>query len=265
MRRVGARMREKLSVAAVALSALALLVVLFSPTQKERGRAGGGKAARIRRWVEAEAKALDEDRAELNRIAKRAGTMGEASDQARSDDAETAKLMAEMVAREADGRWRDFDRSLKTLQLYEKTKPINPRSLDGVVVDDAMARLTGRWIDSKRNRPFVGVGYHHDDEAKDGRCRARFVTRLPKAGKYEVRFFYPPFENRATKVRVTVRHAGGSKTIAVNQRTKLPDARRGYVLGTFSFTEDKDASVDVSNTGADGSVAVDAVQFVPVQ
>lgn len=261
-------MREKLSVAALVLSVLALLVVLFSPTPKEPRRAGGGKAERIRRWVEAEAKALDEDRAELNRIAKRAGTVGETSDEERSDDAETAKLIGEMVAREADSRWRDFDGSLKTLQLYEKTKPIAPKSLDGVVIDDAdvtRARFTGRWIASKRNRPFVGVGYRHDDEAKDGRCRARFATRLPHAGKYEVRLFYPPFENRATKVRVTVRHAGGSKTLAVNQRKKLPDARTGYVLGTFSFADEKQAVVDVSNTGADGSVAVDAVQFVPVQ
>jgi hypothetical protein len=258
-------MREKLSVAALALSALALLVVLLSPTPRERRRAGTGKAERIRRWVEAEAKAMDEDRAELNRIAKRAATVDESPDQARSDDAATAKLIGEMVAREADGRWKDFDRSLKTLALYEKTKPINPKSLDGVVVDDAMARRTGRWVPSRRNRPFVGVGYHHDDEAKDGRCRARFATRLPLAGKYEVRFFYPPFENRATKARVTVRHAGGSKTLYVNQRTKLPNPRAGHVLGTFDFTEEKEASVDVSNTGADGSVAVDAVQFVPVQ
>jgi hypothetical protein len=258
-------MKEKLSIAALVLSALALVVVLFSPTPKERRKRAGGKVERIRRWVEAEAKALDEDRAELNRIAKRAGTVGGASDQARSDDAETAKLIGEMVGREADSRWKDFDRSMKTLSLYEKTKPIAPKSLDGVVVDDAMARRTGRWVPSRRNRPFVGVGYHHDDAAKDGRCRARFVTRLPVTGKYEVRFFYPPFENRATKVRVTVRYAGGSKTIAVNQRKKLPDARRGYVLGTFSFAADKEATVDVSNTGADGSVAVDAVQFVPVQ
>ncbi len=261
-------MKEKLSVAALALSALALVVVLFSPTPKERRKTAGGKVERIRRWVEAEAKALDEDRAELNRIAKRAGTVGDTSDEAQSDDAETAKLIGEMVAREADGRWGDFDRSLKTLRLYEKTKPISPKSLDGVVIDDAdvaRARFTGRWIASKRNRPFVGVGYRHDDEAKDGRCRARFTTKLPVAGKYEVRFFYPPFENRATKVRVTVRHAEGSKTLYVNQRKALPDARTGYVLGTFSFSVEKEASVDVSNTGADGSVAVDAVQFVPVQ
>ena len=253
-------MRQKLSVAALALSALALLVVLFSPTPKERRRAGSGKAERIRRWVEAEAKALDEDRAEVSRIAKRAGSVGGTLDQARSDDAEIAKLIGEMVRRETDSRWRDFDRSLKTLALYEKTKPI-----DGVVVDDAMARRTGRWVPSRRNRPFVGVGYHHDDEAKDGKSRARFVTRLPHAGRYEVHFFYPPFENRATKVKVTVRHAGGSKTLAVNQRKALPDARAGYVLGTFSFAADKEATVDVSNAGADGSVAVDAVQFGPGQ
>ncbi|MHC4202157.1 MAG: golvesin C-terminal-like domain-containing protein [Planctomycetota bacterium] len=258
-------MKDKLSVATLVLSAAALLVVLFSPTPKERGQAGGGKVDRIRRWVDAEAKAMDEDRAELTRMTRRAGTVGETSDQSEADKAEIAKLMGEMVAREADSRWRDFDRSLKTLALYEKTKPIAPKSLDGVVIDDAMARFTGRWIASKLNRPFVGVGYRHDDAAKDGRCRARFAARLPLAGKYEVRFFYAPFENRATKVRVTVRHADGTKTLAVNQRKALPNARTGYVLGTFSFTEDKDATVDVSNTRADGVVAVDAVQFVPVQ
>jgi hypothetical protein len=258
-------MREKLSTAALALSALALLIVLFSPTPKERRKGGSSKVERIRRRVAAEAKALDEDRVELKRISKRAATVAETPDQARSDDAEIAKFIGEMVAREADDRWGDFDRSRKTLLLYEKTKPIDPRRLGGVVVDDAMARLTGRWLPSRLNRPFVGVGYRHDDEAKDGRCRARFVTRLPRAGQYQVRFFYPPFENRATKVKVTVRYSGGSKTFAVNQRKELPDARAGHVLGTFSFATDKEATVDVSNAGADGVVAVDAVQFVPVQ
>ena len=259
-------MREKLSIAALALSGLACLVVLLSPTPKDPKKGEGGPAQRVWRRVRAEENALHEDRLELDRIAKRAGDLRENPERARSEEAEVAKLIGDMVGGEVKSRWGDFGKRLETLRLYEKTRPIDPKTLAGVVIDDANARtvrLTGQWAPSRRHRPYVGVGYRHDDGAKDGKSRARFSARLPRAGRYEVRFFYSPFESRATNVPVKVYHAGGVKTITVNQRRAPPGGKPAFLLGTFSFAGDKDARVDITNTGTDGSVAVDAVQFVP--
>ena len=258
-------MREKIPIAALALSVVAFVIVLFSPTPKDPKKAGGGPTERVSLRVLAEETALAEDRAEIERIAERAGELGGSGKRAGTEDAAVTKLIKEMVAAETEKRWGDFQKSLKTLSQFEKTRPIDPKKLAGVVIDDVNAKRTGWWVPSKRNRPFVGVGYHHDDAARDGKSRARFAVILPRAGRYEVRFFYPPFENRATKVPVTVYHADGVKKIAVNQRKAPPGGNTGRVLGTFRFAVERDAAVVIANSGTDGSVAVDAVQFVPVK
>ncbi|MEQ1852727.1 MAG: FAD-dependent oxidoreductase, partial [Chthoniobacteraceae bacterium] len=76
--------------------------------------------------------------------------------------------------------------------------------LEGIIVDDTQAKLTGDWNQSGAALRFVGDGYQHDSAVKDGRASARFETKLPKPGRYEVRLAYPPNNNRASKVNVEI-------------------------------------------------------------
>lgn len=137
---------------------------------------------------------------------------------------------------------------------------LDPRSLEGVVVDDGKAILTGEWHTSASIGPFVGAGYLHDQ--RQGPKAARFEVRLPKAGRYEVRLSYSPSGNRATNVPVTIQDATGQHTLTVNQRVAPPVAKAFVSLGVFTFQPDQPAVVTISNQGADGHVVVDAVQFV---
>jgi hypothetical protein len=117
-------------------------------------------------------------------------------------------------------------------------------------------------IESHAAKVFVGDGYQHDGNAKDGQFSARFEAKLPKAGKYEVRLAYPPNNNRASNVPVVVEFAGGKKTVMVNQR-KNPTIEGVFVsLGEFEFTAGETATVTVSNAGVDGYVVIDGVQWV---
>jgi hypothetical protein len=154
-------------------------------------------------------------------------------------------------------------------QVLESTEPaprfavtIDPRKLEGVVVDDAAAKLTGNWSESTSVRPWVGAGYRHDGHTADGKSIARFETRLPRAGRYEVRLAYTPNDNRASKIPVTVQHRSGEKTISVNQKLKPPVDDLFVSLGEFDFDADQLAAVVVSNKGADGHVIIDAVQWL---
>ncbi len=140
---------------------------------------------------------------------------------------------------------------------------LDPRKLEGVVVDDAEAKLTGQWTESSSVRPWVGTGYRHDSNARDGKATARFETRLPRAGRYEVRLAYTPNDNRASKIPVTVQHRSGEQTVAVNQKLKPPIDDLFVSLGVFDFGADQPAAVVVSNQGADGHVIIDAVQWLP--
>jgi hypothetical protein len=140
---------------------------------------------------------------------------------------------------------------------------LDPSSLKGIVVDDEDAKLVGGWRSSQAAKTYVGDGYRHDNNMRDGRCRASFEAKLPKAGKYEVRLASPPNANRCAKVRVEVHHAAGTKMLDINQQTTPPIDGIWHSLGVYQFATDKPALATISNEAADGYVVIDAVQFLP--
>jgi FAD dependent oxidoreductase len=140
---------------------------------------------------------------------------------------------------------------------------LDPTKLAGIVVDDAQATKTGEWKTSTALGPFVGAGYLHDDDAEKGRRRARFVPKLPRAGRYEVRLFATPNANRASNTPVVIHAADGERTVRVDQRQATPDGSP-RALGVFTFDAGDSGWVEIGNDATDGHVIVDAVQFVPV-
>lgn len=147
--------------------------------------------------------------------------------------------------------------------MKHKKAGVLPASLTGIVVDDEDAKLTGDWISSSSASSYVGHGYRHDGDRRDGKSNARFETKLPKAGRYEVRLGYPPNSNRSSRVSVEVQHGEGSKTVIVDQK-KAPAIDELFVsLGEFNFSATQPAVVVVSNSGANGYVVIDSVQWIP--
>jgi hypothetical protein len=132
--------------------------------------------------------------------------------------------------------------------------------LDGIVIDDEDAELTGSWQPSSVNGPFVGHGYCHDGNSAKGARSARFLAKLTP-GRYEVRIAYPPNSNRATNVPVTVRHVDGETTVHINQRKKPPQGAAR--VGVFEFGDS--AEIVISNENTDGHVILDAVQLLPAK
>jgi hypothetical protein len=161
------------------------------------------------------------------------------------------------------------ERLLADQQVLEWTGParaasLDPRKLQGIVVDDRQAELTGDWSTSSSVGPYVADGYLHDSDMSKGEKSARFVPDLPSAGRYEVRLAYSPNPNRATNVPVTVHGSEGTKTVKINQRQVPPIDKTFISLGRYTFEAGKRGYVQISNAGTDGHVIVDAVQFVPV-
>jgi hypothetical protein len=60
-----------------------------------------------------------------------------------------------------------------------------------------------------------------------------------------------------------VHHAEGVKSLFVDQRK--PPSMEGLFLslGTFQFSSDQEAMVEIANNGTKGHVIADAVQFLP--
>jgi hypothetical protein len=144
----------------------------------------------------------------------------------------------------------------------EKTA-VDPKKLPGIVVDDDDAKLTGEWTNSSAAPSYIGHGYRHDGNIRDGQKTARFETKLPAAGKYEVRLAYPPNANRSTNVAVEVHYSGGKKTVIVDERKAPSTGEHFHSLGQFEFAADEPAVVVVTNHESNGYVVIDAVQWLP--
>jgi hypothetical protein len=162
------------------------------------------------------------------------------------------------------------ERLLADQQVLEWTGPkpykgADVRSLPGIVVDDEQAQFTGTWESGHTIPGFVGSGYHHDHDAEKGKRTAVFSAPKSLAGRYEVRLSYTVQSNRATNVPVVVEAADGEHRYTVNQK-KWPEVDGAFhKLGILTFAADKPARVIVSNTGTDGHVVVDAVQWLPAK
>ena len=141
---------------------------------------------------------------------------------------------------------------------------VDPAKLKGIVVDDSQAKLKGDWKTSSASKKFIGSSYSHESNTRDGKAIARFETKIPKAGRYEVRYAYPPNSNRSSKVKVELQHGSGIEELTINQK-KLPPLDGVFIsLGEYEFLPDQTAVVEVTNAGADGYVIIDAVQWIPV-
>jgi hypothetical protein len=138
---------------------------------------------------------------------------------------------------------------------------IDPKSLAGLVIDDAQAKFTGSWGNKGNLKGYIGGGYRY--APGDSKATARFEFQVPEDGRYEVRLAHQPHENRASNTPVTVFCADGEKHLQVNQRA-APNLPPCFIsLGVFPFTAGKVWAVEIRASGANGNVHADAVQVLP--
>ncbi len=141
--------------------------------------------------------------------------------------------------------------------------PLDPKTLLGIVVDDAQAKKTGDWPVSSSIGGYVGEGYAHDAHEGTGEKSIRYELTAAKTGRYELRLSYTPNANRASNARVVIRHAAGESIVTLNQQKKPPIEGVWVSLGKFEL--DPQSTVTIENGGADGHVIADAVQALPAQ
>ncbi len=136
------------------------------------------------------------------------------------------------------------------------------KEIEGIVVDNLKAKLTGNWKGSTSSQKFVDFDYSHDEDARDGKSSATFETAIKEASPYEVMIAYTPNSNRATNVKVSIHHADGVQETTVNQKEKPSHGDLFVPVGTYDFKAGSTAKVVISNEGADGYVVIDAVKWL---
>ncbi|MEM9827615.1 MAG: DUF1553 domain-containing protein [Planctomycetota bacterium] len=158
---------------------------------------------------------------------------------------------------------RELDQRIQAAeQKWKSLSQQNEFNLGRFGIDDADAIKTGNWVESKYSKDFIGSGYLHDNNGANGPLKVRFETRLPKAGRYEIRLAAAPGGNRASKVKLRIETGGKSVAQTLDQR-RVPGGGIWHSLGTFACHAGI-VAVEISNADADGYVIADAVKWVPV-
>ncbi len=169
-------------------------------------------------------------------------------------DVDYSELRAQLLK---DGQVLDLPAGLKPKKLLKKS------TIEGIVLDDSDAELTGAWSTSGSAPPFVESGYRHDGNEDKAQKSARYTAKL-KPGRYQVLMSWSPNPNRATNVPVTIQHAGGSATKTVNQKL-APKTRDGLLNRSVRTSlETRPASLSI-RAGTNGYVILDAVVFRAVK
>ena len=139
---------------------------------------------------------------------------------------------------------------------------IDPKKLEGIVIDDEDAEITGKWAKGEGLKPYVGKHYSY---GRDAGASARFAFAVKQNGKYEVRAYWMPHENRSKTTSVSVLSAEGEKKLSVDQSTDGGSKDGWHTLGTYDFRAGEEAAVIFRTEGAGGNVHLDAVQVLPAK
>ncbi len=139
---------------------------------------------------------------------------------------------------------------------------LEPKKMDGTVIDDVDAEKTGNWVSGTGLKGFVGNSYLY---SSDGKAAIRFNFEAPKSGTYEIRLAYLAHENRGKHVAVTVQVNDQPQLVKIDM-TKPPTLKDNFTsLGRFTLTQGQKGFVEIKAAGAGGNAHADAVQLLLVE
>ena len=141
---------------------------------------------------------------------------------------------------------------------------LDPKSLPGLILDDAQAELSGDWERSTNFKPHVGVGYLHDEQRADGKARAVFRFKGPADGEYELRMAYSAHETRTTRLPVTIIGGETEQRFIVDQTQPMPTGEAFRPIGSVRLRQGVEYTLSVTNQDTRGFVILDAFQLLPV-
>lgn len=171
-------------------------------------------------------------------------------------------FLKELMKQPGAARRADFDAPL----IAPPEPPAPPEKTDlaalpGLVVDDADAAVTGTWESSTNLKPYAGIGYRISN---DPAASAVFNFDIKTAGRYEVRAFWQPYQNRVKNAAIVIGTPEGPRDVKADQTlaSRLPDG--SHLLGIFDFKPGSPATVTFRTSPGQAKVHIDAVQLKPI-
>ena len=139
---------------------------------------------------------------------------------------------------------------------------INPKTLPGIILDDADAKLEGEWKHSSSFKPYINSGYIHDHKRGDGQSTATFRLNVRKSGRYDLRIAYSAHETRAKNVPITIENDGQKLALTFDQTQPISLGQVFRSAGVIELSASGETVIVISNVGTEGFVILDALQLI---
>jgi hypothetical protein len=139
---------------------------------------------------------------------------------------------------------------------------LDPKKLQGIVVDDLQAEKKGNWGSGAGLKGFVGYNYLY---STDQNAVIRFSFTAPADGPHEIRLAYLNHKNRASDAPVTVAVGDQVETQTVNMQVAAPLENNFISLGVFEMAKGEACYVELTAKGAHGHVHADAIQVIAAE
>jgi len=154
-------------------------------------------------------------------------------------------------------------KTLLVASPYGPPTGLDPKTLEGDIVDDRHATRVGKWTEGTGLKGYILNGYQY--AGADSGASITFKYSAKAAGRFEVRIAYGAHENRGDTVPVTVTAGSDKRTVQIDMR-QAPPLEHGFTsLGIVELAAGESSEVQLSTEGAGGFVHADAVQWLPAK
>ncbi len=154
--------------------------------------------------------------------------------------------------------------SQEEVDRYYKYNPWMDGSRPDLIVDDAEAanmEIIGHWNKIKNQAGTYGNTYLQTNPLDDLGSRIRFTSKTPMKGDYQLLYHIPNLRGGTSAINLEVYV---SKVRHVASLRIAPEALGTWVsVGNYHFEDNTTGDVLVSQRGANGLLAADAVLWLP--
>ena len=150
-----------------------------------------------------------------------------------------------------------------------KTDPLADGSTPEILVDNddtTAVEVRGDWTLAHDTYRGYGLNFYVDSSKGDTLKTIRYIPDIQTPGTYKVYAFFPQLKESATHTPVTVCTGVDTVQVQVHKDDVKVVGQTGgewVNVGEYTLPHGREAYVEISNQGADNTVAADAVLFLP--
>ena len=156
---------------------------------------------------------------------------------------------------------------VQQLQELLKQNPLMDGSTPEVLADNDDSdhtKIVGNWI----RKPRGGYGPSWLLAVPSAMPQqVTFTPKITETGRYDLYAYVPLVDSASKQTHFIIHYGSNNKDLFISPQIKVEGQTSGewISLGSYALQKGTSTSVTISNKGADGFVAADAILFIPVK